>query len=139
MPQFTVDEDVARLVERLAEPKAFEHLTFNNALKRVLEKLIKLIENQPKVKSQGGFEDLDKLLEESMALKKKQRKKAASPSAQKWAQKVPDLAGKDFTDWRAICDFLQIETGTDSARRRLQAWVKENKPAWPDVPDPDLI
>jgi hypothetical protein len=122
MPQFTVDEDVARLVEKLAEPKPFEHLTFNNALKRVLEKIIKL-------------EDLDELLEESMALQRKQRKKAPSPSAIKWAETVPDLKGKGLGNWKAICDFLQIGTGGDSGRRRLQVWVKENRPGWPDVPD----
>jgi hypothetical protein len=133
MPQFTVDKDVARLVERLAGLEPFEHLTFNNALKRVLEKLVKLLETQHKGAGKPA-------IAESMtmaALKEKPRKKAVSPSAQKWAQTVPDLAGKEFVDWKAICDQLQVETGTDSARRRLQAWVKENRPMWPAVPDPD--
>jgi hypothetical protein len=133
MPQFTVDEDVARLVEKLAEPKPFEHLTFNNALKRVLEKIIKLLENQSKPTE--GFEDLDKLLEESMALQRKQRKKAPSPSAIKWVEAVPELKDKGLGNWKAICGFLQIDTGGDSGRRRLQVWVKENRPGWPDVPD----
>ena len=36
MPQFNVGEDLAALVERLAEPKPFERLSSNNALRRVL-------------------------------------------------------------------------------------------------------
>ena len=36
MPQFLVDEDLAAMVEKLAKPKPFENLSFNNALRRVL-------------------------------------------------------------------------------------------------------
>ena len=55
MPQFNVDEDLAALVERLAEPKPFEHLTFNNALRRVLTKFAKIAATKPGI-------DLDELL-----------------------------------------------------------------------------
>ena len=37
MPQFTVDEDLAALVGKLAKPKPFENLSFNAALRRVLQ------------------------------------------------------------------------------------------------------
>jgi hypothetical protein len=133
MPQFTVDEDIARLVEKLAEPKPFEHLTFNNALKRILQRLIKLLESQSK--PTNDFSDLDKLVEESMALQRKQQKKAPSPSALQWAETVPELKGQGLTNWKAICEFLKINTGGDSGRRKLKVWVKENRPGWPDVPD----
>lgn len=131
MPQFTVDEDLARLVETLAKPKPFENLTFNNALRRVLESLTAPTKDK-------GFEELDKLVAESMALKKKEPKKAPSPNAQRWAENVPELKSKKgLTSWKAICDFLKISTGGDSARRKLKNWAKENKPEWPEVPGID--
>lgn len=133
MPQFTVDEDVARLVEKLADPRPFENLTFNNALKRILQRLINLLENQPKPTS--DLEDLEKLVEESMALQRKQQKKAPSPSAARWVETVPELKGRELASWKAVCEFLKINTGGDSARRKLKVWVKENRPGWPDVPD----
>jgi hypothetical protein len=134
MPQFTVDEDLARLVETLAKPKPFENLSFNNALRRVLEDLLK---NQSKPRKEG-FEELDKLLAESMALKNAGPKKALSPSAQIWATTVPELKNKkNLTTWKAICDFLKINTAGDSARRKLRNWVKENKSDWPEVPGID--
>jgi YesN/AraC family two-component response regulator len=116
MPQFTVDEDLARLVETLAKPKPFENLSFNNALRRVLEDLLK---NQSKPRKEG-FEELDKLLAESRATT------------------VPELKNKkNLTTWKAICDFLKINTAGDSARRKLRNWVKENKSDWPEVPGID--
>lgn len=131
MPQFNVDEDLAALVERLAEPKPFEHLSFNNALRRVLTKFGQIAE----AKSVIG---LDELLAESMALMKTRKvpKKLPSPSAQDWASSVPDLKGKQgLNSWKAVCDLLSVETGGDSARRRLRNWVKENRPSWPPVPE----
>jgi hypothetical protein len=128
MPKFEVDEDVARLVERLANPKPFENLSFNAALKRVLDRFMG-DSHRPQV-------DLNELLAESMAAAQAQPKKAPSPSAQEWAATVPELKNKrGLTTWRAICDHLKIQTGGDSARRRLQTWVKLHKPAWPPVPD----
>lgn len=127
MPQFTVDEDLAALVEHLAKPKPFENLSFNAALRRVL---------QQHIKPKKVDEELERLLAESMALAKKAPKKAPSPSPEQWAARVPELKGKrGLTTWRAICDLLKIETGGDSARRRLKNWVKANRPAWPQVPE----
>jgi hypothetical protein len=135
MPQFTVDEDLARLVETLAKPKPFENLTFNSALRRVLEDLLK---NQLKPIKEKGFDELDKLLAESMALKTAGPKKAPSPSAQLWSATVPELKSKKgLTSWKAICDLLKINTSGDSARRKLRNWAKENKPDWPEVPGID--
>lgn len=127
MPQFTVDEDLAALVERLAKPKPFENLSFNVALRRVLQQHIR-----PK-KVDG---ELEQLLAESMALAKKAPKKAPSPNPEQWAASVPELKSKrGLTTWRAICDLLKIDTGGDSARRKLKNWVKANRPAWPQVPE----
>jgi hypothetical protein len=123
MPKFTVDETLAALVERLAKPKPFENLSFNEALKRVLQQHIK-----PEVD-----DGLEQLLAESMALA---AKKAPSPSPQQWATSVPDLNNKKgLNTWQAICDLLKIETAGDSARRKLKNWVKANRPDWPSVPD----
>ncbi len=127
MPQFTVDEDLAALVERLAKPKPFENLSFNAALRRVL---------QEHIKPKKVDDELEQLLAESMALAKKAPKKAPSPSPEQWAASVPELKNKKgLTTWRAICDLLKIDTGGDSARRRLKNWVKANRPAWPQVPE----
>lgn len=127
MPQFTVDEDLAALVERLAKPKPFENLSFNAALRRVL---------QQHIKPKKVDDELEQLLAESMALVQKAPKKAPSPSPEQWAASVPELkAKKGLTTWKAICDLLKIDTGGDSARRRLKNWVKANRPAWPQVPE----
>ena len=126
MPQFTVDEDLAALVEKLAKPKPFENLSFNAALRRVLQAQI-----QPnKVDS-----ELEQLLAESMTLQKGP-KKAASPNPQQWAASVSELkTKKGLGTWQAICDVLKIETAGDSARRKLRNWVKINRPSWPPVPE----
>lgn len=125
MPQFTVDEDLAALVERLAKPKPFENLSFNAALRRVLQEHIK-----PKKV------DLEKLFAESMELVKNGPKKAPSPSPQQWAASVPELKSKKgLNTWQAICDLLKIDTAGDSARRKLKNWVKANRPNWPSVPE----
>lgn len=127
MPQFTVDEDLAALVERLARQKPFENLSFNDALRRVLQQHI-----NPK----QADDDLVQLLAESMALAHKVPKKAPSPNPEQWAASVPELENKrGLTTWKAICDLLKIDTGGDSARRRLKNWVKVNRPDWPQVPE----
>lgn len=127
MPQFTVDEDLAALVERLAKPKPFENLSFNTALRRVL---------QQHIKPMKADDELEKLLAESMALAKQGSKKAPSPSPEQWATNIPELNGKKgLTNWQAVCDTLNIETAGDSARRKLKNWVKANRPAWPAVPE----
>ena len=140
MPQFHVDEDVAALVENLAQPKPFENLTFNAALRRVLAGVVAA---SPKAtKAAKPDPELDQLLAESTELAraraalKSGAKKVPSPSAAQWAATVPELKSKrGLESWKAICDFLKIETGGDSARRKLKHWVKANRPAWPAVPD----
>lgn len=130
MPQFTVDEDLAALVEKLAKPRPFENLTFNAALRRVL--LGKVAASN----KDGQLDDLEVLLAESMALRKNAPKKTPSPSASEWAANVPELsAKKGLTSWKAICKSLRIETAGDSARRKLKNWVKINRPSWPSVPE----
>lgn len=129
MPQFTVDEDLAALVERLAKPKPFENLSFNAALRRVLLEYI-----NPK----EADKELEQLLAESMALAapKKLQKKAPSPSPQQWAASVPELKGnKGLNTWQEVCRQLKINTAGDSARRKLKNWVKANRPNWPSVPE----
>lgn len=131
MPQFTVDEDLAALVERLAKPKPFENLSFNAALRRVLQSKLTITKRT-------SNDDLDRLLAESMSLAKGAPKKANSPSALEWAATVPELKSKmGLNTWKAICDALQIDTAGDSARRKLKNWVKASKPNWPAVPDID--
>lgn len=121
MPQFTVDEDLAALVEQLAKPKPFENLSFNAALRRVLERYV---------------DKLELLDAETAVMVKNAPKKAPSPSPEQWVAGVPELKNKKgLTSWKAICDLLKIDTGGDSARRRLKNWVKVNRPAWPSVPE----
>ena len=132
MPQFTVDEDVAALVEQLAKPKPFENLSFNAALRRVLKNHM--------TSSQKGDKDeeLEQLLADSLATAKAAAKKVPSPSPVEWVATVPELrTKKGLNTWKAICDALKIATAGDSARRKLKNWVKANRPAWPAVPDID--
>ena len=132
MPQFTVDDDLAALVERLAKPKPFENLSFNSALRRVLQANVAPLEKARRE------EELEQLLAESMALANAGAKKAASPKPEEWLALVPDLRSKkSLNTWKAICVALKIDTAGDSARRRLMNWVKANRPSWPPVPDID--
>jgi hypothetical protein len=141
MPQFNVDDDLAALVEKLAEPRPFEHLSFNSALQKVLIRFAQLVSEKIERKDSLDLNrvlSLDELLAESMALMKakKDPKKAPSPSAKEWALSVPELKNnKGLSNWQAICSALEIETGGDSARRRLKNWVKEHKPNWPEIPE----
>lgn len=131
MPQFTVDQEVAALVEQLAKPKPFENLSFNAALVKILGHYVSLIE--PK---KHKVPELEQLLAESMAAVAGTPKKVPSPSAADWISTVPELKSKKaLTTWKAVCDFLKIETAGDSARRKLKNWVKANRPSWPAVPD----
>jgi hypothetical protein len=132
MPQFTVDEDLAALVEKLAKPKPFENLSFNAALRRVLQSHIDAS------KKVGRDEELERLLAESLAAASIGVKKAPTPSPEHWVATVSELrTKKNLTSWKAICDALKIDTAGDSARRKLKNWVKANRPQWPAVPDVD--
>lgn len=127
MPQFIVDEDIAALVERLAKPKPFENLSFNAALRRVL---------QEHIKPKKVDIELEQLLAESLAAAKKEPKKAPSPRPEQWVASVPELKGKKgLNTWKAVCVLLKIDTAGDSARRKLKNWVKANRPNWPSVPE----
>lgn len=134
MPQFTVDEDLAALVEKLAKPKPFENLSFNAALRRVLQAHVEAAKAAPR------DEELEQLLAEALAEASARAKKARSPNPADWVASVPELKSKrglNLNTWKAICDVLKIDTAGDSARRKLRNWVKSNRPAWPAVPDID--
>lgn len=132
MQQFDVDDDLAAVVERLAKKKPFEHLSFNDALRRVLQSHVV-------VTAPGGKRDvLEELLAEARAATRKEPKKTPSPSVTEWVSMVPELkARRGLTTWKTVCDVLKIGTAGDSARRKLKNWVKANRPAWPAVPDID--
>jgi hypothetical protein len=127
MLQFYVDDDLAALVEKLAKPKPFENLSFNDALRRVLL-------GGAVLPTKIGVDDE---LEQSLA-SRNIVKKAVSPSASQWVASVPELKSKKgLTNWKAICVALKIDVAGDSARRKLKNWVKANRPSWPAVPDID--
>lgn len=64
------------------------------------------------------------------------RTKAPSPKPSDWLSKIPELrAFTNLRSWKDICGHLGIEVGSDSARRRLNDWVKANRPKWPSVPE----
>jgi hypothetical protein len=130
MQKFDVDDDLAELVERLAKEKPFEHLSFNDALRRVLQ-------NHVAVKAPGEKHDiLEELWAEAKAATRKEPKKTPSPSVTEWISMVPELKTKrGLTTWKAVCEVLKIDTAGDSARRKLKNWVKANRPSWPAVPD----
>lgn len=122
MQQFNVDDDIVALVWKLAKPKPFERLTFNGALRRVF---------QVQLGSTQTMDELEELLRESTT-----PKKAPSPSPNGWVMVVPELKNrKGLSTWKAICDYLKIDTAGDSARRKLKNWVIANRPSWPSVPD----
>lgn len=143
MPQFTVDEDLAALVEKLAKPKPFENLSFNAALKRIVQSYISALERldaMEKGDKDEKVDELDQLLAESMAMAAKNSgfKKAPSPSPVEWVAMVPELKShKGLNTWKSICNALKIDTAGDSARRKLKNWVKANQPTWAAVPDID--
>ena len=135
MPQFTIDEDLAAMVERLAKPKPFENLTFNNALRRVLAQYVKV---------QGPAPAPDARLEELIARAQQGAnrvpKKARTPDPITWVQTVPELRSRrELNNWAAICKHLKINTSGDSARRKLASWVQSHRPSWPAVPQVDGV
>lgn len=133
MQQFAVDDELASLIERLAKPKPFENLSFNDALRRVMRAYVL------PTAAEDSVDPLDKLLEEAMAEAANRQKKAPTPSVAEWVASVPELKIRKgvstLTSWKAVCTLLKIDTAGDSARRKLKNWVKANRPAWPDVPD----
>lgn len=64
--------------------------------------------------------------------------RAASPSPTEWLKRISELSSLSgrLRTWSAICRYLGIDVGGDSARRRLSDWVKSNRPDWPNVPEP---
>jgi hypothetical protein len=132
MQQFAVDDELAALIERLARPKPFENLSFNDALWRVARAYV-----LPSA-AKETVDPLDQLLDEAKASAISGVKKAPTPSVAMWVASVPELKNrKGLTTWKAVCSLLKIDTAGDSARRKLKNWVKANRPGWPHVPDID--
>lgn len=68
--------------------------------------------------------------------KPKTRTKTPSPKPSDWLSKIPELrAFTNLRSWKDICGHLGIEVGGDSARRKLNDWVKANRQKWPSVPE----
>jgi len=64
-------------------------------------------------------------------------RKAPSPSAYEWSRSVPELSRiSGRVTWRAICDYLKVYVGANSASRVLKDWARENRPGWPPIPEP---
>jgi hypothetical protein len=130
MQQFSVSDDLVVLVWKRARPKPFENLTFDAALRRTFQSLGLTSAELEEAHSESEAADALGARMES--------KKAPTPSASEWAASVPDLRGKKgLSSWKHICDILKIDTGGDSARRKLKNWVKANRPTWPAVPEPE--
>ncbi|ENM3757311.1 hypothetical protein [Vibrio cholerae] len=124
MPKYYVDVNVASKIEALVKKEPFEELTFNDALIRLLA----LIPSE--------IPDVDEILNDILASIPNKSRVKASPRPSEWVKEVSELSGKGkFTTWKSICDFLSIDVGSDSARRKLQAWVTSNRPDWPKVPE----
>ena len=122
MPQFHVDDDVVAAIWKLANPKPFENLSFNTALRRVIAGFAEAVEHS------------NSSLEGPVAYTAPRR--APTPSAKEWAASIQELKSvANLNSWKAICDYVGIKTSGDSARRRLQKWVESNQPLWPRVPD----
>jgi hypothetical protein len=122
MPQFHVDDDVVAAIWKLANPKPFENLSFNTALRRVIAGFAQMVEHS------------NNSLKEPIAYTGPRR--APTPNAKEWAASIRELKGvANLNSWKAICDHLEIKTAGDSARRRLQKWVERNRPLWRRVPD----
>lgn len=124
MPNYYVDAEIASRIEMLVKKEPFEELTFNEALLRLLALI-------PQEKAEA-----DKILEGILGSIPDKPKVKSSPRPHEWVMDVPELKGKKrFATWKSICDYLSIDVGSDSARRKLQAWVMTNRPNWPSVPD----
>jgi hypothetical protein len=121
MPQFHVDDEVVAIIWKLANPKPFENLSFDTALRRVIG--FAQVEEHSNSSPEG--------LTTYVALRR-----APTPSAKQWAANIQELKNApNLNSWKSICDHLKITTAGDSARRKLQKWVEENQPLWPRVPD----
>lgn len=132
MQKFDVDDDLAALVESLAKNKPFENLSFNDALRRVLQS--HLATELPTEQRN----ELGNLLSEPSSPPRWEPKKTPTPSVSAWVERVPELKNRTgLNSWKAVCVQLNIETAGDSARRRLKNWVRVNRPEWPNVPDID--
>lgn len=124
MPKYHVDVGVASQIEALVKKEPFEELTFNDALIRLLA----LIPSE--------IPDVDEILNDLLASTPNKSSVKSSPRPSEWVKEISELNGKGkFATWKSICDFLSIDVGSDSARRKLQAWVASNRPDWPKVPE----
>jgi len=124
MPKYHVDAEVASKIEMLVKKEPFENITFNEALIRLLVLVPSDVSNRD--------DFLNDLLD---SLPNKSNVKS-SPRPSEWVKEIPELSDKSkFSTWKSICDFLSIDVGADSARRKLQAWVASNRPHWPKVPE----
>ena len=66
------------------------------------------------------------------------KSKSSSPPVNDWINQIPELKGitPSLKTWKSICQRLNIDLRGASARLKLEDWVKENKPEWPEVPQP---
>jgi hypothetical protein len=131
MQTFEVDDDLVALIWEKANPKPFEQLTFSSALRKVLTQPAPGLD----LDSLNAMSDIDTdaLLEELMKMK---RERTKSPSVSTWIAQIPELNPiKEVKEWVRVCNYLGIDVGSDSARRKLAAWVKQNKKYWPPVPE----
>jgi len=141
---FEIADDVVSLVCELAKPQTFE--SFGDTLRRFLTELKRPRAGNGTTRKmtadellaeldaldEPGRENFDKGYEDG------KRRRAPSPNPQRWALGVSDLRGPTvptLNTWRAICDYLKIPVGGDSARRALQKWAVSHRPNWPPVPD----
>jgi len=129
MSNYEVDDELAAVIERLAKKKPFENLSFQDALWRVVREYV---EKDTTIETPDPLEDLMTSVRSQMA----HGSKKPSPSVTHWVASVPELAKhRHLTSWKAVCEHLKIPTGFDSARRKLAAWVRTNKPDWSTVPE----
>ena len=142
MKNFPVDDELVALIWKLANPQPFENLSFNEALRRVIAGMQPKAEpNRKKMPLYSADELLAELdlkeLGNIKNFKVTPRKRAQSPKAVNWLSTVSELRSvPNLKSWQDICTHLGIEVGGDSARRKLQEWVQQNKhPKWPAVPD----
>lgn len=127
------DSLLGSLVDVFADHFQTKHPTVNFDMEDVRTffnlKLKNLLTNQPEEGQRTEWDDDN----DNNGL----RVKTPSPSASKWRQRVPELAKfSKLHSWKAICDHLKIVVGGASARLKLKMWVREHKPNWPEVPDP---
>ncbi len=140
MTMYEVDDELAAVIERLAQKKPFENLSFQDALRRVLHECLPKATGVVSPGAAAGV-DIPELarqvtIENALGVARTVIKKAPTPSAIEWAATVPELKKRrHLTTWKAITDSLDIDTLGDSARRKLAAWVKTNRPNWPPVPE----